>query len=168
MSVDDPRLTAIGLLVEVYESITDRLAGQLAEHRLSGAEFGVLLRLARSPCGRLRMHDLAAQTMLSTSGVTRVVDRLERQDLVVRETCPGDRRGLNAVITPAGRERIEAIIPGHLELVDRWFTGLLPAAQAESFIDTLRVLRDAVRPNATAGVPAADRCDGPEPPSPPA
>src|SRR3954453_4697001 len=93
---EDPRITAMGLLVEVYTGLMDRLSPQIAEHGLSTVDFNVLVRLSRSPEQRLRMSDLAAQTSLSTSGVTRVVDRLEKEGLVVRENCPTDRRALFA------------------------------------------------------------------------
>ena len=64
--------------------------------------FEVLLRLARTPGGRLRMSDLAAQTTLTASGLTRVVDRLEDAGLVKREACPTDRRSTYAVLTAEG------------------------------------------------------------------
>ena len=75
---DDPRLTAMGLFAEAHRGLSTRFAVQLEEHGLSQVEFEVLMRLARSPGHELRMTDLAAQTSLSTSGVTRVVDRMER------------------------------------------------------------------------------------------
>ena len=87
------------------------------------------MRLARSPGHRLRMTDLAAQTSLSTSGVTRVVDRMERDGLVRREACPSDRRSSYAVITDAGLTRLEEVLPGHLELIEQWFIGRLLAEQ---------------------------------------
>ena len=158
---DDPRLTAMGLLAEVNVGLGALLSPQLAQHGLSTVEFEVLVRLGRSPGGRLRMSDLAAQTSLSTSGVTRVVDRLERDGLVHRETCPSDRRGFFAVLTPAGSQRLTDVLPGHLSLLERWFTGLLDDASLSALTDALRVVRDAVRPDAVAGaagpVPDASR-----------
>jgi DNA-binding MarR family transcriptional regulator len=149
--LDDPRLTAVGLLAEAYTGLMNRLAAQFEQHRLSPVEFEVLMRLARSPGNRLRMTDLAGQTTLSTSGVTRVVDRMERGGLVRREACPSDRRSSFAVITDAGQERIDQVLPGHLELVQRWYVGLLPADRLDDLLDSLRTVRDAVNPCATAG-----------------
>jgi DNA-binding MarR family transcriptional regulator len=148
---DDPRITAVGLFAEAFAGVTARLAAQLAEHGLSGVEFEVLLRLVRSPDSNLRMTDLAAQTSLSTSGVTRVVDRLERDGLVRRRSCETDRRISYAVITESGVARLRAVVPGHLELVERWFTGLLTNRQLNAVLRALRTVRDAVRPEATAG-----------------
>jgi DNA-binding MarR family transcriptional regulator len=152
---DDPRITAIGLFSEAYNGLTGRLAGQIAEQGLASIEFEVLIRLSRSPEGQLRMTDLSTQTSLTTSGVTRVVDRLERDGLVRRMACPSDRRSSYAVITGAGRERLTSILPGHLDLIDQWFTGLLAPEQLTTLLAGLRVIRDAVRPGATAGVNTA-------------
>ncbi len=150
--VDDPRITAVGLFTEAHAGLAARLAAQIAEHGLAAVEFEVLMRLARSPGGSLRMSDLAAQTSMSTSGITRLVDRLERGGLVERRACPSDRRGALAVVTAAGRHRLAAVLPGHLELIDKWFTGQLSRTQLEAMLAGLRRVRDAVRPEATAGI----------------
>jgi DNA-binding MarR family transcriptional regulator len=99
--LSDRRITAIGLLEEVAGGLAAKLASQYAEHDLTGAEFQVLVRLARSPNRELRMSDLAAQTQLTTSGITRVVDRLEADGLVARRACPTDRRGSFAGVSRA-------------------------------------------------------------------
>jgi DNA-binding MarR family transcriptional regulator len=148
---DDSRITAVGLLMETVGGLNARLAAQYAEHDLSAVEFEVLLRLARSPEQQLRMTDLATQTMLTTSGITRVIDRLERDGLVERSACPTDRRGSNATITSDGIERLDAVLPGHLDLLEKWFTGQLDKDQLTGLLDGLRIIRDAVRPGATAG-----------------
>lgn len=149
--LDDSRLTAVGLFAEAYTGLTNRFAAQFEEHRLSAVEFEVLMRLARSPRHRLRMTDLAGQTSLSTSGVTRVVDRMDRDGLVGREACPTDRRSSYAVATEAGLARLQEVLPGHLELVQQWFVGQLPPARFDLLLESLRTIRDAVNPCATAG-----------------
>jgi MarR family 2-MHQ and catechol resistance regulon transcriptional repressor len=148
---DDPRVTAMGLLVEVVTGLNARFAPINAEHDLTQAEFEALLRLARTPGGALRMSDLAAQTQLTTSGITRVVDRLERDNLVERRACPTDRRGLFAHVTQAGVARLNAVLPGHLDLIERWLTGPLTKDQLDGLLTALRIVRDGVRPDATAG-----------------
>ena len=147
----DSRITAIGLFSEAFEGVEAKLAAQLGAHGLASVEFEVLLRLSRSECGSLRMNDLAAQTSLTTSGITRLVDRLERSGLVRRVACPSDRRGLLAELTPAGWQRLGEALPGHLDLIDRWFVGLLSPAELDSLLSALRTVRDAVRPDAVAG-----------------
>ncbi|WP_245966677.1 MarR family winged helix-turn-helix transcriptional regulator [Sphaerisporangium album] len=148
---DDARLTAIGLLMEVHSGLTSKMTPAFAESGLSEVDFETLIRLARSPERQLRMSDLAAQTSLSTSGVTRVVDRLEREDLVRRVACASDRRASYATLTDAGLARLQAVLPRHLEDIETWFTGLLTPTQLETLLDTLRIIRDVVRPCATAG-----------------
>jgi MarR family 2-MHQ and catechol resistance regulon transcriptional repressor len=147
----DPRITAVGLLIETTHGLETRLEKQYAEHGLSAAEFEVLVRLARTPSQALRMTDLAAQTQLTTSGITRVVDRLERDRLVERRACATDRRGSFAAITAAGLTRLDAVLPGHLDLVEKWFISQLTPAALATLLDGLRAVRDAVRPEATAG-----------------
>src|SRR4051812_19672806 len=148
---DDSRFTAIGLLAEATTGLNSLFAAQFEQHRVSPVEFEVLMRLARSPRNRLRMTDLAGQTSLSTSGVTRVVDRMDRGGLIRREACPTDRRSSYAVITEAGLARLDEILPGHLELVQKWFIDQLSPDQLEQMLDSLRTIRDAVNPCATAG-----------------
>jgi hypothetical protein len=65
------------------------------------------------------------------------------------------------VITQAGQARLAAVLPGHLDLIDRWFTGLLAPDQLESLLAGLRVIRDAVRPGATAGATATATAGSP-------
>ncbi|MFW6203416.1 MAG: MarR family winged helix-turn-helix transcriptional regulator [Actinomycetota bacterium] len=149
--LEDQRLTAVGLFFEAQLGLAAKLTPRFAEYGISETEYEVLLRLSRTPGGRLRMSDLSAQTSLSTSGITRVVDRLERDGLVVRESCEHDRRGTWARITDAGSDRIGAVLEPHLDDVERWFTGRLTDQQLAALTDALRVIRDAVHPDAVAG-----------------
>ncbi|GGK92153.1 hypothetical protein Sme01_54590 [Sphaerisporangium melleum] len=151
---DDPRLTAMGLITEVYTGLMAKMRTAFTEANMSDIDFETLIRLYRSPNRRLRMSDLAAQTSLSTSGVTRVVDRLEREGLVERVACASDRRASYATLTDAGVDRLEAVLPRHVDDIERWFTGLLPPDRLTELLDTLRVIRDVVRPCATAGATA--------------
>jgi MarR family 2-MHQ and catechol resistance regulon transcriptional repressor len=150
-ALEDPRLTVAGLLAETWSGFAGRITAQLAEHGLDGAEFEVLLRLGRTPGGLLRMGDLAAQTSLTSSGITRLVDRLVAAGSVQRQACTTDRRTTYAVITGKGRARLEAALPGHLDLIERWLVGPIPSGELAAFVATLRTLRDGVRPCAEAG-----------------
>jgi DNA-binding MarR family transcriptional regulator len=104
------------------------------------------------------MTDLATQAAMSTSGVTRVVDRLECRGLVRRETCASDRRGAYAALTGPGRDVLTGVVNAHVRDIDRWFTGLLDAGQLDALLGSLRILRDQVRPGATAG--GSSSCGG--------
>jgi DNA-binding MarR family transcriptional regulator len=110
-------------LVRAHSCLVKRLDAELeAEHGLPLSSFQVLLRLARADGGKLRMHDVAASVLLSRSGLTRLVDRLEKEGLVDRCSCENDARGAYAVITAAGRERVAAAKASHHALVREMLT----------------------------------------------
>jgi DNA-binding MarR family transcriptional regulator len=153
--LQDERLTVMGLLAETYASLSARNLTHLATFGMAGAEFETCLRLARSPEGLLRMTDLAAQTTLTTSGVTRVVDRLVERGLVTRRSCATDRRTTYAVITPAGRDLLAQVLPGHLELTEQWLMEPLREAGLAEFVAGLRAVRDHAAPCSTVGADGA-------------
>lgn len=147
--LDDDRLTLMGLFAESWKGVTARLERRLeGEAGLSLQWFELLLRLARSPGHRLRMSDLAAQTGLTPSGLTRAVDRLSEADLVERVACPDDRRVAYAALTPAGLERIEAAVRPHLEDIDDLLGAALTAEERDQLAGLLRKVRDHVNPEA--------------------
>jgi DNA-binding MarR family transcriptional regulator len=120
--LDPLELDAWRGFLRTHAALSRELDAELArEHDLPLGSYEVLLFLADSPAGRMRMAELADSVLLSRSGLTRMVDRMERQGLVRREPCPGDARGLNAVITDAGRERFTAARRTHLAGVRRRF-----------------------------------------------
>jgi DNA-binding MarR family transcriptional regulator len=142
----DARLTAMGLLIETFTGIVDAMEHDLEQKGLAGSSFEIMMRLTRSPDHRLRMTELAAQSTLTNSGLTRVVDRLERDGLVRRRPCDHDRRGYWAEATAAGLAKVGAMLPDHLRTVDEAFTGVLDPDELAAFLDTLRRLRAVVRP----------------------
>ncbi|HZZ98155.1 MAG TPA: MarR family winged helix-turn-helix transcriptional regulator [Jatrophihabitantaceae bacterium] len=83
------------------------------------AWYDVLLTLAQAPERKLRMAQLADRVLLSRSGLTRLVDRLEREELVRRERSSDDARGTYTVLTSAGLRRLKAAVPAHLASVQR-------------------------------------------------
>ena len=101
--------------IRAHATVTSRLERQLDEAGgLTLSELDVLLALDRAPRHTLRMNDLASKVVLTKSGITRLVDRLEEQRFVVRRICPSDRRGFNAVLTAAGKSAIRRTIGTHL------------------------------------------------------
>src|SRR5919112_4727186 len=117
---DDPRITAFGLLHEATRAVMSAVSAALAGATdVPTAEFEVLIRLSRSPGQRLRLTELANQVRLSTSGLSRLVDRVEAAGLVRREACPSDRRGAFAVLTEEGEAALAAALPAHLESLER-------------------------------------------------
>lgn len=102
-------------LLRVHASITKRLDAELeAEQGLGLTSYEVLMYLGQAEEHRMRMCDLASSIILSRSGLTRLVDRLERDGYIERVSCPSDARGAFATLTPAGREKLQAARAVHL------------------------------------------------------
>ncbi|MGH3995283.1 MAG: MarR family winged helix-turn-helix transcriptional regulator, partial [Pseudonocardiaceae bacterium] len=101
----------------------------IREQRLSLASYDVLVQLAETPGRRLRMTDLADALLLSRSGVTRLVGRLERIGLVVRSRAADDGRGVVAELTDGGLDRLRTASATHLAGISRHFAGRLNSAQ---------------------------------------
>ncbi len=105
-----------------YLEATQRLFGRLEadlEDRagLGQGDYEILVRLSEAPDGRLRMSDLATDTVFSRSRLSHAVTRLEGRGLVERRTCDSDRRGTFAALTAMGRKVLEAAAPGHVTCV---------------------------------------------------
>src|SRR5436853_1608748 len=87
-------------LLRAHSTLVKALDAELvSEHGLALTSYEVLLYLADAPDGKMRMHDLASSVLLSRSGLTRLVDRLERDELITRKACDSDARGAYAVLT---------------------------------------------------------------------
>jgi DNA-binding MarR family transcriptional regulator len=113
--LDERELRAWRGMLRAHAALTKALDADLdAEHGLPLSSYEVLLYLNDAEGGRMRMRDLAASVILSRSGLTRLADRLEREGLIARESCPSDARGSFAVITPAGVEKLAAARATHL------------------------------------------------------
>jgi DNA-binding MarR family transcriptional regulator len=109
-------------LLRVHAGMTKALDADLVrEHGLALSCYEVLLFLADAPDGRLRMSDLADGVLLSRSGLTRLVDRMERDGLLHRERCEDDARGYNAAITDKGRALFARARKTHLDGVRERF-----------------------------------------------
>lgn len=116
-------------MLRTHSELVARLDAELvAEHDLALSSYEVLIALADAPGGRLRMSELAGELLLSRSGLTRLVDRLERRGLVARERCEEDARGYFARITAAGRRKLRSARPAHLAGVRRHFLARLDDA----------------------------------------
>jgi DNA-binding MarR family transcriptional regulator len=140
---DDRRLTTVGLLFESSTGLRRRFQQRLdADGSRTNLAFDVLIRLARTPGHELRMSELAAETALTPSGLTRAVDRLQDQGLVDRRTCPEDRRGSFALLTPAGVAFMARIIPAHLADIDQVLEAVFTPEEEDQLASLLRRLRD--------------------------
>ncbi len=128
-------------MLRIYNRLMHELDGELeAAHGLSLAEFDVLIQLDEAPERRMRMADLAEAVLLTRSGVSRLVDRLESRALVERARCPSDARGLNALLTDAGAALLAEAAATHLTGVRSRFVERLAAedvARLESIWEQL-------------------------------
>ena len=120
-------------------ALVDRLVdAQLKDAAgLSHPQYEILVRLAAAPDGELRMTELADTLLTSKSGLTYQVTQLEKAGLVERRSCPTDVRGVLAVLTEAGRHRLEQAAPGHVTLVRELLIDVLTPGQLASLADAL-------------------------------
>jgi DNA-binding MarR family transcriptional regulator len=138
--------------LRVHSTLVKALDAELqAAHGLPLSSYEVLITLRTAPGKRLRMAELADRVILSRSGMTRLVDRLEREGLLERDRCDSDARGFFAVLTPKGeellgtarrthldgvRERfVEHFAPEELATLARWWDRLTPGAEDLSQVD---------------------------------
>ncbi len=144
------RITLVGLVFEAASGL-HRAVGPPLERQcdLAGQDFEILIRLARTPGGRLRMSDLAAQTALTPSGLTRAIDRLSDAGLVSRQACPEDRRGAFAALTVSGEERMRQALDIHRMQLAELLEGALDPDEELALVAALRKLRDRVNPEAS-------------------
>jgi DNA-binding MarR family transcriptional regulator len=109
-------------LLRGHASATRAMSAQLeAEHGLTINDYEALLHLARAEGGRMRRVDLAEQILLTASGVTRLLDGLERAGWVERGSCASDRRVTYAVLTDTGRTKLREAGESHVAGVRAFF-----------------------------------------------
>jgi DNA-binding MarR family transcriptional regulator len=148
IAVSNPRgLETWRVFLQAHATVVRRLEAELeAAGQISLADLDVLIQLASAPGDRLRMSELADTVLLSRSGMTRRIDRLEDAGFVQRHECTADRRGAYAAITAAGLDRLTSARPTHLRGVEEHFVSRLTE-------DELASVRGAL----TKLIPADDR-----------
>jgi len=112
---------------------------------ISHLTYEVLLILGRAGGPGLSMRAIGQEQVLSTGGVTRLVDRMEAAGLVERATDPDDRRGRLVRLTPLGEETAVRASRLHVENIERYFLEPLPVAHRERFAEDLRILSHTAR-----------------------
>ena len=134
-------LRAWQALLHAHHDVVDALDEELRDrHGITFSEYDVLLRLGRAPERTLTMGELAERTMLSPSGTTRLVDRLEASDLIKRRPALEDGRVMLASLTPAGLKLVRGAAPTHLVGIRDHFTGRLTEAQLEQVASALETI----------------------------
>jgi DNA-binding MarR family transcriptional regulator len=134
---DDPGILAWRTFLTAHATIIRRLESELEDQQsLALSDLDVLIQLQQAG-GTLRMRDLAERALLSRSGMTRRVDRLEDDGYIVRTACATDRRGSFAQLTEAGRERLVSALPSHLRGIETHFVAKLSSAELDMVRSTL-------------------------------
>jgi DNA-binding MarR family transcriptional regulator len=137
MSADEETLVReLGRVMALLPRVVD--ADMMRAQRLPLIEYTTLMYLSEAPHRLMRMSELAAVCNLSLSGMTRVVTRLEREELVQRVKCEEDARGWNAVLTDAGLARLEKAWPAHLASVRRHILDHVEGTDLGGLIHALR------------------------------
>jgi DNA-binding MarR family transcriptional regulator len=109
-------------LLRVHSALVKALDAELLEgHDLPLTSYEVLINLQAAPDKRRRMAELADGVLLSRSGMTRLVDRLEKEGLLVRDPCVSDGRGTFAVLTDKGEALLSEARRTHLDGVRERF-----------------------------------------------
>ncbi len=133
LELEPSELAAWRGMLKVHSALVKALDAELeAAHGLPLSSYEVLIYLRVAPDKRMRMAELADRTLLSRSGMTRLVDRLERDGLLRRDICSSDARGCFAVLTERGEEVLKGARATHLAGVRRRFLDHLDADDIET------------------------------------
>ena len=147
-SLDDRELRVWQALLHAHHDVVERLDAELREeHGLTFGSYDVLLRLARAPGRCLRMTDLAERVLMSPSGLTRMVDRLEAQGLVQRERFDGDARVMLARLTDRGRQVLRKAAATHVRGIRQHFTAKLSQDQLRQVAEALETIAGPHQPH---------------------
>ena len=148
--LDSTPMEVIGRISRLSALIQRELERVFAQHGLAGGDFDVLATLRRSG-ESLTPGELSRSTMVTTGGMTKLLDRLEAQGLIRREPDPRDRRGRLIVLTDEGRALIDRAVEAHLQNEQRLLADL-SEAEREDLAVRLRELLIALdaRPNGDA------------------
>jgi MarR family transcriptional regulator, 2-MHQ and catechol-resistance regulon repressor len=118
------------VLARAYAAVARQVDADIARHGLTTTEFGILEALRHK--GPLLLGEIQRKVLVTSGGITYLVDRLVAKGLVRREPSPDDRRARFAVLTPEGQSLIDRIFPEHASFVMRAVTGLDAREQSEA------------------------------------
>jgi DNA-binding MarR family transcriptional regulator len=130
--LSEQHLAAWRAFLKAHAVVIERIDHDLmAAERLPLSSYDVLIELYEAPERRLRMHELAERVVLSRSGLTRLVDRLEAEGLLTRDRCGTDRRGAYAVITEQGIAALRRAWPIYARGIAEYFAQWLTPEEAQ-------------------------------------
>lgn len=124
--------------IRSHSAITRELSAQLQrEHGLTLNDYEVLLVLSHAEGGKMRRVDLAETILLTASGITRLLEGLERVRYVCKETCPSDARVSYAKLTDDGRQKLSEAAVTHLRGIDELFLGRYSGSELATLAELL-------------------------------
>lgn len=118
------------IMVRAYSAITEHVSADIARHGLTVAEFGIMEALYHK--GPMLLGEVQRKILVSSGGITFLVDRLTAKGLVERRNCPADRRARYAALTPEGAARMTEMFPEHAAALTHAMAGLTTGEQAEA------------------------------------
>jgi DNA-binding MarR family transcriptional regulator len=147
--VDETRLAAWRNVLTAHATLVDLIDHQLvAAQRIPLHWYDVLIELLEAPENRLRLNELAQRVVLSRSGLTRLIDKLEAAGLLYRQSVESDRRGAFAVLTDAGKQALRQAWPVYASGISRYFASQMSEAEARVIGDVFgRIVEAARYPN---------------------
>jgi len=127
--------------LRAHAAITRELSAQLQrEHGLTLNDYEVLLHLSRAEERKLRRVDLAERVLLTASGITRLLEGLDRAGYVCKETCCSDARVSYAKLTAAGAAKLKAAAKTHLRGIDELFLSRYSGSELATLAELLERL----------------------------
>ncbi|HEV7993581.1 MAG TPA: MarR family transcriptional regulator [Gemmatimonadaceae bacterium] len=118
------------VLARAFDSVAKNVEADVAEYDLTGTEFGILEALYHK--GPMLLGEIQRKILVTSGGITYLVDRLVAKGFVKREQCAEDRRARYAVLTPSGQALIRKIFPVHAARIEQSLSGLTMAEQREA------------------------------------
>ena len=143
--LSSPALKLWVVLSRASAAVEARVKEDVARHGLTPAEFGVLEVLHHR--GPMLLGEVKEKILVSSGGITYLIDRLEAKGLVERRGCPDDRRASYAALTAEGEALIQRIFPEHARMLEHALSGLTEEEQAQATALLRTLGRRAARPD---------------------
>ncbi|WP_261304247.1 MarR family winged helix-turn-helix transcriptional regulator [Paenibacillus andongensis] len=139
--LSEKELAAWRLFIKAHAKIIESIEQDLAEQKkVPLTTYDVLIALFEAPDHRLRFIELNRKVVLSKSGLTRLIDRLERDGLIQREKSEEDRRGSNAVLTNEGEKQLRKAWPVYAMGIKQYFAEPLSDGEVQDLTRSLEVI----------------------------
>ncbi|GAA3208916.1 MarR family winged helix-turn-helix transcriptional regulator [Nonomuraea helvata] len=137
--LDATEMAAWRAFLSTSHLLERRIEEQLkAAAGLTHPQYEILVRLAEAPRRQMRMTELSRGAVVSKSALTYQITQLEKAGLVERATCPGDERGVLAVLTDAGLRCLERVAPGHVEVVREYLIDRLSREELQAMTTAMQ------------------------------